>query len=154
MRMHSATLVTCALATMLAGCGPGPIRPSASTAALPPVQAAFEASGRLSAKHGTEGVAANFQWRHASDRDELELVSPLGQTIAMLSGDGAKVRLEASDGRVLSADSWTKLTRDGLGWPLPVEGLKYWIQGAPRADSPFTTEAGDDGRVAARRDAG
>jgi outer membrane biogenesis lipoprotein LolB len=35
-----------------------------------------------------------------------------------------------------------------------VDGLKYWIQGAPRADSPFTAEPGDDGKVAVLRQDG
>jgi len=30
-------------------------------------------------------------------------------------------------------------------WALPVAGLSYWIQGAPRKDAPFTAEAGSGG---------
>jgi outer membrane lipoprotein LolB len=138
----------------LVGCAPTALQRAPAEATLLPVQAAFEASGRLSAKHGTEGLAANFQWRHESARDELELVSPLGQTIAVLTGDGAGVRLQAADGRVLTAGNWTALTEQGLGWPLPVDGLKYWMQGAARVGAPFTSEAGADGRAAVLRQDG
>lgn len=121
---------------------------------MPPVQTVFEASGRLSARHGSDALAANFHWRHEGERDELELVSPLGQTVALLTGDAANARLQASDGRVLTAGSWTKLTEQGLGWPLPVDGLKYWIQGVARAGVAFSAEAGDDGRAAVLRQDG
>jgi outer membrane lipoprotein LolB len=143
-----------ALVGALAGCAPAALERAPSEATLPPVQQMFEAAGRLSARHGAEGLAANFQWRHAGERDELELVSPLGQTIAMLGGDGASVRLQAADGRVLTAGSWTAVTEQGLGWPLPVDGLKYWMQGTARAGAPYTTEAGEDGRAKVLRQDG
>jgi outer membrane lipoprotein LolB len=136
-----------ALATaILVSCAPTAVqRPSAP---LPAALDAFDVSGRLSASHGSEGVTANFQWRHQGTRDDLELVSPLGQTIAVLTGDSAGARLQTSDGRVLTAQSWTKLTEQGLGWPLPVDGLTYWIQGVPRPGVPFRTEPDEAGRVA------
>jgi outer membrane lipoprotein LolB len=78
----------------------------------------------------------------------------MGQTIALLSGDRSSARLQSADGRVLTAESWTKLTQEGLGWPLPVDGLTYWIQGAARAGGRFTAEAGDDGRASVLRQDG
>ena len=152
--MRGPALAAFALAMLLGGCASPALQPSNSTAVLPPVQEAFEAAGRLSARHGDAALAANFQWRHERERDELELASPLGQTIAVLTGDGSSARLQGSDGQSLSAESWTKLTQQGLGWPLPVDGLKYWIQGAPRAGAEFTTEAGEQGRIAVLRQDG
>jgi outer membrane lipoprotein LolB len=108
----------------------------------------------LSARHGGDALTVNFRWHHASRRDELELASPLGQTVAVLSGDASNVRLQAADGRVLTASDWSALTVQGLGWPLPVDGLAFWIQGAPRPGSAFGTETGDDGRVALLRQDG
>jgi len=143
-----------ALSGALAGCAPGALERGPTEATLPPVLQTFEATGRLSARHGAQGLAANFQWRHAGEHDDLELLSPLGQTIAILAGDGASVRLQASDGRVLTAESWTALTEQGLGWPLPVDGLKYWMQGTARAGASHTTEAGDDGRAKVLRQDG
>jgi len=138
---------------LLGACGPLAPRPP-STIKLPPVQDSFEASGRMSARHGSDALAANFHWQHAGERDALELASPLGQTIALMSGDGAAARLQSADGRVLDAGNWTKLTEAGLGWPLPVEGLKYWIQGAARADAAFTAEADEEGRASVLRQDG
>jgi outer membrane lipoprotein LolB len=154
LRTQAKAFAACTLAGVLVGCAPAALERADSTAPVPPVQEAFDVSGRLSARHGSDAVAANFQWRHANETDELELVSPLGQTIAVLTGDATSARLRTSDGRVLDARSWTTLTQEGLGWTLPVEGLKFWLQGAPRSDAAFTTETGGDGRIAVLRQDG
>jgi outer membrane lipoprotein LolB len=138
----------------LAGCAPAALERPARQAAPLVARETFEAAGRLSARHGAEALAANFQWRHTADRDELELLTPLGQTIALLTGDATSVRLQAADGRVLSADNWTALTERGLGWPLPVDGLRYWMQGSVRTGAPFTSEPGADGRPSVLRQDG
>ena len=150
----AALAASLAMAGALSGCVPAPLERATSATPLAPAQRAFGASGRLSARHGSEAFAANFQWHHDDERDELELVSPLGQTVALLTGNGATVRLQAADGRVLTAASWSRLTEEGLGWPLPVEGLKYWIQGTARAGEAFTAEPGSDGRPAVLRQDG
>jgi outer membrane lipoprotein LolB len=105
----------------------------------------YEIAGRLSARHDADAFAANFRWSHAGDRDELDLASPLGQTVARLMGDARGVLLQTADGKVETASDWTTLTSRGLGWALPVEGLAFWVQGAPRKGAPFTAEAGADG---------
>ncbi len=75
----------------------------------------------------------------------VDLASPLGQTVARLMGDARGVLLQTPDGKVETASDWTTLTSRGLGWALPVEGLAFWVQGAPRKGAPFTAEAGADG---------
>lgn len=141
------------VAALLGGCAPAALQ-RAPEVALPAAVAAFDVSGRMSARHDSAGLAAGFHWSHAADRDELELASPLGQTVALLSGDSSQVRLQAADGRVLTADGWEALTEQGLGWPLPVQGLSFWIQGSARPGAAYSVEAGDDGRAAVLRQDG
>jgi len=142
-------LVQACFVLALAACAPAGIRPDTTASIkLPVLATSFDVAGRLSARHGTDAFSANFRWHHAGERDELEFASPLGQTVAMLSGDAQGVRLQAADGRVLTAGDWVALTEKGLGWRLPVDGLASWIQGAPRAGAPFKGEAGEDGRAA------
>jgi outer membrane lipoprotein LolB len=128
----------------LAGCTSTPQR-EAAPIRFPDARSAFEIAGRLSARHDADAFAASFHWSHEPNRDELDLLSPLGQTVARLSGDASGVALRTPDGKVETANDWTTLTSRGLGWALPVEGLSFWIQGAPRKDAPFTAEAGEDG---------
>jgi outer membrane lipoprotein LolB len=143
-----------AVAALFGACAPVALERASGLGAPAAPQTSFDIAGRLSARHGSDALTANFRWRHASQRDELELASPLGQTVALLSGDASNVRLQAADGRVSTASDWSALTAQGLGWPLPVDGLAFWIQGAPHPGSAFSTETGDDGRVALLRQDG
>jgi outer membrane lipoprotein LolB len=142
--IRAARLAAIAGFLTLAGCASTPPR-EASPVKFPEAGSAYEIAGRLTARHDAEAFAASFHWSHAAGRDELDLASPLGQTVARLSGDASGVVLRTPDGKVETANDWTTLTSRGLGWALPVEGLSFWIQGAPRKGAPFTAEAGDDG---------
>src|SRR5438552_8865695 len=136
----------------LLGCAPVALeRPGGVVVTPPSPQASFEVAGRLSARPGNDALIANFRWRRASGRDELELASPLVEMVAFLSGDPSNVRLETADGRVSTASDWSALTVQGLGWPLPVDGPAFWIQGTPRPGSAFGTATGEVGRVALLR---
>jgi outer membrane lipoprotein LolB len=150
----AAALSTLGILGTLSACAtPALERVSEASAAEVPLPS-FEITGRLSARHGDDSLAANFHWRRAASRDELDLASPLGQTIARLSGDSGNVRLETSDGRVMTASDWAELTARGLGWPLPVEGLAFWIQGTPRPGSRSAAETDGNGRLSVLRQDG
>ena len=104
------------------------------------MRAVFDAAGRLSVRHGADALTANFRWHHDGDHDELDLASPLGQTIARLSGGPEGVVLRTADGRLTTAADWSELTARALEWALPVGGLAFWIQGAPSPGAPFAVE--------------
>jgi outer membrane lipoprotein LolB len=142
----------CALA-LTACAGLPPERP-VSTVIFPPTRASFEAAGRLSVRHGADALTANFRWRHDGDRDELDLVSPLGQTVARLSGGRGGVELRTADGRIATGADWAALTTRSLDWSLPVDGLAFWIQGAPRPGAPFESELSPDGTPSVMRQDG
>ena len=148
----------CARAVAAAGavllCSCALVERPTPASALAAHAATFELTGRLSARRGNDALSANFRWTHERQRDELDLSSPLGQTIARLSGDASGVRLQTPDGRVETAGDWAALTTRALGWPLPVEGLAFWIQGMPRDGVPAAIDRGSDGMPAALRQDG
>ena len=149
-----ARAVAAAGAVLLCSCAPALVERPDPASALAAQAAAFELTGRLSARRGNDALSANFRWTHERQRDELDLSSPLGQTIARLSGDASGVRLQTPDGRVETAGDWAALTTRALGWPLPVEGLAFWIQGMPRDGAPAAVERASDGMPAALRQDG
>lgn len=153
-RLVRALASVCALVVALSGCAPADVRQQSEAVKLPTPDGSFEIAGRLTARHGGDAFAANFRWHHAGERDDFEFTSPLGQTVAMLSGDAQGVRLQSADGRVLTAGDWGALTERGLGWRLPVDGLAFWIQGAPRSGSPYTVEPGEGDRAGVLRQDG
>jgi outer membrane lipoprotein LolB len=141
-------------AVLLCSCAPALIERPALPSALAAQATAFELTGRLSARHGNDALSANFRWTHDAQRDELDLSSPLGQTIARLSGDANGAHMQTRDGKVETARDWAVLTTRALGWPLPVEGLAFWIQGAPRDGAPAAIDRASDGMPTALRQDG
>ena len=107
---------------------------------MAPPRQSFELSGRIAAHYASSAFAANFRWQHDGQRDAFELASPFGQTLARLTGDDSGVELATADGRIERAAGWAALTERGLGWPLPVSGLAFWVQGAPREGAPFALD--------------
>jgi outer membrane lipoprotein LolB len=151
-------LLSCALgAALVAACAviePAPVGPL--TPLGPRADAAFAIEGRLSARRGSDAVAAGFSWRHDPPRDELLVTAPLGQVLAELSGDSTegRVRLILADGRRDAAADWGLLTERALGFALPVGALTAWVRGVPHAASAFSVETDAHGRASVLRQDG
>ncbi|MEO8303107.1 MAG: lipoprotein insertase outer membrane protein LolB [Betaproteobacteria bacterium] len=121
-----------------------------------PKDAAFAIDGRLSARRGSDAVAIAFAWTHAPPRDEFAITTPLGQSVAELTGDASipRVEVRTADGRRDEARDWASLTERAIGIALPVEGLASWAQGAPRANAAHTVEIDAAGRTSVLRQDG
>lgn len=139
---------------LLAACAAAPTRSFAPSSSF--VDSPFAIEGRLSVRRGSEGLTANFSWQHAPPRDQFAVSSPLGQTLAEISGDASipRYELRGSDGRLEQAGDWSALTERALGAPLPVAGLAAWIVGAPRANAAYSIEPDASGRTAVLRQDG
>ncbi len=115
--------------------------------ASPVADSPFTAAGRLSARHASDALSANFNWRHLTDTDSIALATPLGQTLATLEREHDTVTIVLADGRRASADTFDALTAKTFGVPLPVSGLTWWIRGHPRAGAAFSLERDAAGRA-------
>lgn len=104
-------------------------------AAVSPVrQSHLERSGRfaLSVTHSSnqqEAVQGGFSWQEANGRLQLDLRSPMGSTLARVYAEPTRAVLEYSDGRQEVAASPDALVELVLGSPVPVSGLRDWMQG-------------------------
>ena len=145
------TLHGAVLALALAACAtPGP----APAPADRPVVAAFDTAGRLSARHGNDGVAVHFTWQHAASGDVFDVATPLGQTVARLRGDAAGIFVERPGEPPRQYADWNALTQSVLGVPLPVAGLVSWLQGAPSVGGGADLERDGAGRPLVLREQG
>ena len=135
-----AAAIVCVL--MLIGCAGMAPGGGAAPVTFAAARQAFDAAGRMSVRRGDEGLSASFRWHHTTGHDEIDLAAPTGQVIARLYGSPSVASVQTADGRVQTAPDWAALTARSLEWPLPVEGLAFWIQGIPRPDTTFTVEAG------------
>ncbi len=93
---------------------------------------AFSLEGRFSLRNEDRSYAGRLSWRHASGGDQVLLSSPLGQGLAEIVSDANGARLTTSDGKVYAALDAETLTRDVLGYPLPLAQLTDWVRGRLR----------------------
>jgi outer membrane lipoprotein LolB len=82
----------------------------------------------------------NFAWQETGDTVTLQLRNPLGQTLAIVTSSPASATLELPNRQPLTADNVSTLMQNALGFALPVEGLRYWLQPSPAPTSRARTE--------------
>lgn len=138
--MHPLRNATLALA--LTGCAniapppavPTPVAPESRQAT--PVRTyrdAIDLDGRLSVRYQRNGheeaVHGSFTWAQTAHQATVTLLSPLGQTLATIevTPDHSSLTQAGRPPRV--AADVDALAADALGWPLPVAGLRDWLQG-------------------------
>ncbi|KQQ47614.1 outer membrane lipoprotein LolB [Duganella sp. Leaf126] len=135
--------------SLLAGCASAP-RSTASVAAF---QDTVEFNGRIAISFIRDGkkeaMNGNFNWQQTPSRTDVSLNSPTGQTVARISVTDHAATLQQSGQPLRTAPDLDSLTRQTLGWTLPVGGLRDWLQGhATDADGkPFTASPANDAVV-------
>ncbi|MBK7355339.1 lipoprotein insertase outer membrane protein LolB [Propionivibrio sp.] len=115
-------------ALLLGGCAPLP----ATQGETPPLKselAAFSLEARFSLNRGDTHYSGRLSWRHDGPNNELMLVSPFGQGMAEITTNTLGARLITSDGKEYTAPDAVALTRQVLGYPLPLDQLTDWVRG-------------------------
>jgi outer membrane lipoprotein LolB len=69
------------------------------------------------------------RWHHLPGRDEIWLLTPAGQTLARIVSDGEGATLTGADRSEYTGADVESLTRQGLGWALPLTHLGWWVRG-------------------------
>jgi outer membrane lipoprotein LolB len=150
-----------ALAALLALGGCATLQPSvpvpagASAAAY---RQSIDLKGRLSLRYERNGkeeaMHGNFEWSQTPSHIALTLSSPLGQTLATIDIAPGMATLKQANQTPRTAPDADALIADALGWPLPVAGLRDWMQGvavdaggkrivaSPQADETVRTNDG------------
>ena len=113
----------------------------------------FNILGRISIQDQNQRFSGSFRWQHLTSSDEILLFTPLGQAVAEVAKGDDGVRLITSKLEAFYANDVESLTEEVLGWRLPLDGLRYWIQGT---HSPATVAQKDldnkDQVIAIRQD--
>jgi len=142
MRHRLGAFALCGLLVVLGGCAtnrPAQVLPT-STDSI----SSFSLKGKVAVKLDDRGYTARLLWRHSATRDSLRLLSPVGSVVGEIEADGAGATLTTSDKKVYRSSDAQSLTRDVLGWDLPLAGLRYWVTGRADPDSPVQAEQRDD----------
>ncbi len=95
-------------------------------------------SGRLSAQYEAsnkpQSAHVHFNWAQTAHETVVTLSSPTGQTLATLTLNENGAHLNRSGRPPQFASDVNQLLFASLGWPLPVAGLKDWLQGFTNAE--------------------
>jgi outer membrane lipoprotein LolB len=124
------------LPLLLAGCAslsPSGGNGMTQSTAAQPYRDAIDLSGRLSVRYQNNGkeeaLHGSFIWTQNPARTSVTLLSPLGQTLAIIDVTPAGATLSQAGQPVRAAADADALAAGTLGWPLPVAGLRDWLQG-------------------------
>jgi outer membrane lipoprotein LolB len=124
-------LLVIALSTV-AGCATTPSGPRSSSA-VAPYRDKLELAGRLGINYSHDGkkesLNGTFTWQQSKASTDVSLISPTGQTVAVINVTPNSATLTESGKAPRSAPDLDALTRQTLGWTLPVSGLRDWLQG-------------------------
>ncbi|MFZ5555137.1 MAG: lipoprotein insertase outer membrane protein LolB [Pseudomonadota bacterium] len=140
--VHAALALSILMAT--AGCA---TLPPPGVAPPPAPLGAFELTGRVGVRYQEQGFNGGVRWTHQGGRDEVWLTTPLGQAVARVNAIPGEVTLVTSDRKIWRAADASALTREALGWELPLDGLRYWVAGFSRPGREATTRRGEAGRL-------
>ena len=124
------------LVLVLAGCaGVSPQQPPSPTpvAAARTYHQTIDLGGRLSVRYQKDGkdevLHGSFSWNQTPQRTTVLMQSPLGQSIASIEITPGNASLTQAGQEPRKAADVDTLTTETLGWPLPVSGLREWLQG-------------------------
>ena len=114
-----------------------PVTSTAAAIERQPITA-IDLAGRLSVRYQKEGrdeaLHGSFTWIQKADVTTISLLSPLGQTLAVITVTSTSASIAQAGSPIRTATDANALAAEALGWPLPVAGLRDWLQG-------FTTNA-------------
>jgi outer membrane lipoprotein LolB len=148
--IHSpiAAMAAATVTAFLVGCSVTPTRgPSISSAATAlSTQTSRAYHGRFAVRYVDQNgqprnAYGNFDWQEQGDTVTLQLLNPFGQTLAIVTSSPAAATLELPNRQPFTADNVSTLMQRALGFVLPVEGLRYWLQPSPAPTSNAKTIA-------------
>ncbi|HED35298.1 MAG TPA: outer membrane lipoprotein LolB [Gammaproteobacteria bacterium] len=94
--------------------------------------------GRISVQTEYEGGQLDYIWQQYNQNDyDIRLQAPMGAGTTLISAREQGVSLKTSSGDELFDADVDKLIAKLNGWPLPVNGLRYWVKGMPAPGSDY-----------------
>ncbi|MCC6068865.1 lipoprotein insertase outer membrane protein LolB [Ferrovum sp. PN-J185] len=103
--------------------------------------------GRLVVADNDHSDSGSIEWRGDFVQQQVVLLSPLGTTVAELTHRPDQTQLSLSSDRVVSASNVEEVTNQMLGYPLPLDGMPWWILGLTWPDTAGEITHDKEGRV-------
>lgn len=97
----------------------------------------FSAEGRLAVKAEGRGSYANFDWTYQPPVETININTPLGSTLGQMCQDKEGALAVDAKGNVYQAESAEELSRQLIGFNLPIQYLHIWADGRRVARAPY-----------------
>jgi outer membrane lipoprotein LolB len=127
--VFAAALAGCATTATQPGGAPGAAAPVANA----PYRETIELSGRLQVTYQKDGQPGSmngpFEWSQRPGQLDVVFLNPLKQIAATINVTPQQATFTEAGRAPRSAADLESLTRQTLGWSLPVSGLRDWLQG-------------------------
>ena len=107
----------------------------------------WQYSAKLAITTEKDKEQANLVWRFDDQANQLRLFGPLGSGQIKLEFDQYGVVLSDSKGVLHQGDSASKLLRDIVGWPIPIDALDHWLFAMPQLGHGFSYLLNEDGSL-------
>jgi outer membrane lipoprotein LolB len=125
----SRLLAATTVAFALSGCATANL----STAPVGAYRDTIDLNGSIAVNYQNNGeqhpVNGKFSWAQRPGRVDVSVFDPFGQTVAEITVTPDTATLTQPKREPRTAKDIDTLTQQTLGWPLPVAGLRDWLQG-------------------------
>ncbi len=137
-------LALVAALAVLAGCHAMSVRPvpgpdAAERGAIAALTT-WQASGRVAVRAGSDGFSASFDWQEAAGRGELGVRGPFGAGAVRITRTAERIQIDSGGAPPFEVaapfDSLEPELVARLGFPLPLDPLRYWVLGVPAPGRP------------------
>lgn len=126
------SLLLLIIITLLSACATNQMK-SPNTTGQQAYQEQIQYSGRISVQYQQDeqeqNLHGNFEWQQKDSTISISLTSPLGQTIANITQSPQGASITEANQETRYADNLEQLLNETVGWTLPVNELKVWLQG-------------------------
>lgn len=123
---------------LLSGCTTGLLKKNTENEIILPARPCnktFRITGRVSVQYThtfqerSESLHGKFSWEQQDGHARIDLASPLGQILAVMTLSPQQAIFAASGKPPVAAADADALFFQQMGWPLPVSELAHWLQG-------------------------
>ena len=114
----------------------------------------WELAGRVAIREGGQSWNAKLRWSQSGDLYDILITAPFGQGAARIYGEPGRAVIEVPNQSPLVASKAEALLYEHLGWTVPVESLKYWLEGRPDPGAKVVMRWDEFGRVVHLEQAG
>lgn len=91
----------------------------------------FDVQARIGVQNGKDGYTGSLRWQRRDERDTVDIFTPVGTLFAKLSRSPSGAAIETANGKRYENADPAQLSREVIGWDLPLESLRYWLFARP-----------------------